>query len=50
MGITSTETERTKNYKGIQQNATKEIRWTCSSGVGFEPSPQDKQVGILTLL
>jgi hypothetical protein len=33
MGITSTETERTKSYKGIQQNAIKEIRWTYSSGI-----------------
>jgi hypothetical protein len=49
MGITSTETERTKNYKGIQQNATKEIRWTCSSGIAVKP-PQDKQSPILTLL
>jgi hypothetical protein len=50
MGITNTETERTKTYKGIQQNAIKEIRWICSSGIGVKPSPQDRQSGILTLL
>jgi hypothetical protein len=50
MGITRAETERTKNYKGIEQNAIKEIRRTYSSGIGVKPSPQGQQSGILTLL
>jgi hypothetical protein len=50
MGISSFDSEKTKNYKGIEQNAIEEIRKIFPSESAAGSNSPSTAAGILTLL